>query len=191
MTETARQKPEPAFAGAARLRPLTIDELSSVRYLHAVSIKRLAASHLSEAELVAFCAYVNSDAYTERLAEQVRNDRLIGAILMDELVATAAWSPANDSGGVARLMAVCVSPLYALNGLGRLVVAAAETEARKAGFQVFTTRAPIGAIEFFARLGYEVASHGVWTLPSGEPIPVGFMRKLATPDARLSAAIQD
>ena len=177
MTDTARQPPATALASAAQLRLITIDELSTVRYLHDIAIRRLAASHLSEAELEAFCAYVNSIDYTNRLAEQVRAGRLIGATLMDDLVASAGWIPANDSGVTARMMAVFVSPLYALNGIGRLVVGAAEAEAQQAGFKILTIRAPIGSVGFFGRLDYEVASHGVWTLPGDQPMPVGFMRK--------------
>ena len=144
-----------------------------------MAIRRLAVSHLSEQELEAFCNYVNSDDYSERLAGLVRNGRLIGARLMDELVATAGWITANDSGSTARMMAVFVSPLYAFNGLGRVVLDAAEAQARQAGFKLFTIRAPIGAIGFFAKQGYEVASHGVWALPVDQSIPVGFMRKVA------------
>ena len=149
MTDRARHDPPvtPAgtsFASAALLRPITIDELSTVRHLHLMSARRLSASHLSEAELQAFCDHINSDPYTDRLIDQVRQGRLIAATLMDEIVATAGWIPANDSGATARMMAIFVAPLYALHGLGRLVVEAAEAQAAHAGFRVFTHRAPIG-----------------------------------------------
>ena len=184
MTDRARHDPPvtPAgtsFASAALLRPITIDELSTVRHLHLMSARRLSASHLSEAELQAFCDHINSDPYTVRLIDQVRQGRLIAATLMDEIVATAGWIPANDSGATARMMAIFVAPLYALHGLGRLVVEAAEAQAAYAGFRVFTHRAPIGAVGFFTRLGYDTASHGVWMLPNDQPMPVGFMRKVA------------
>ena len=183
MTDPARQPSETSFADAAVLRAITIDELAGVRYLHDLAIRRLAVSHLTPDELAAFSAYVKSDRYTERLVEQVRNNRLLGAMLMGELVATSGWVPANDSGAVARLMAVFVHPLYVQTGLGRLVVTAAEVQAQRAGYKVFTIRAPIGAVGFFARLGYEVASHGVWTLPPSQAMPVGFMRKVAAEPA--------
>ena len=188
MTETARQQHETVFAQAARLRPVTIDELASVRYLQIMAIRRLAVSHLAESELAAFCAYINSDPYSDRLADQVRTGRLLCATLMDEIVATAGWIPASDSGANARLMAVFVSPLYALQGLGKLVVGAAEAHAIKAGFRVFTIRAPIGSTAFFARLGYDVASHGVWTVQPDYPMPVGFMRKTVLVDKAVLVA---
>ena len=178
MTDTARQHPATSFASAAVLRPLGIDDLAAVRFLHALSIKRLAVSHLSEDELTAFAAYVGSIEYTDRLAQHVKANRLMGAILMDDIIATGGWMPANDSGATARLSAIFVSPLYALHGIGRLVVKAVEAQAMRAGFKTFTARVPIGAVGFFERVGYDVASHGVWTLPNQQPLPVGFVRKV-------------
>ena len=177
MTDTG-QPPETPFASAARLRALAIDDLATVRFLHTLAIRRLAVSHLSEEEMNAFVSYVGSIEYTDRLAAQTKAGRLVGAILLDEIVATAGWMPANDSGATARLSAVFVSPLFALHGLGRLVVGAVEAQAMQAGYKAFSIRAPIGAVGFFERLGYDVASHGVWTLPGQQPLPVGFLRKV-------------
>lgn len=178
MSDPSPPRPEMALADAATLRPVSIDELSSVRHLHAGSVRQLAAGHLSEGELGAFAHYVRSERYADRLIEAVQNGRLVAAELMGSVVATAGWVAANDAGATVRLMAVFVSPLYAHKGLGRLVVDATEAEARRAGYSTFTVRAPIGSIGFFERLGYDVSSHGVWPLPPEQAVPVGFLRKV-------------
>jgi GNAT superfamily N-acetyltransferase len=163
---------------ALEMAPAEIDEMSDLRHLHALSARRLAAGMLSDGEIEAFAAHIYSDAYSLRLSEVVRARRLVAARLGSTLVATAGWTPANDSGAVARLMAVFVSPLYARQGIGRMLVDTVEVLAQQAGFAVCTVRAPLGAADFFAALGYEAASHGVWPLDRESAIPVAFMRKV-------------
>ena len=153
--------------------------MSELRHLHALSARRLAAGMLSESEIIAFANHIYSEAYSARIAEIVRVRRLLAARLDGALVGTAGWTPANDAGSVARLIGVFVSPLYARLGIGRRLVEAVEAEAHQAGFAVYTIRAPLGAAEFFARLGYDVASHGVWPLDREAALPVAFMRKVA------------
>ena len=158
--------------------------MSSIRHLHASSARRLTAGMLSEAEIAAFALHIYSDAYSARMAEVVHAGRLTAARLHGELLGTAGWTPANDAGSVARLLGVFVSPLHARRGIGRLVVEAAERQARQAGFTVFTIRAPVGAAGFFELAGYEVSSSGVWTLTRDVPLPVVFLRKVDPPPPR-------
>ncbi len=166
-------------------RAVTVDELSDVRYLHALSVKRLTASHLSEAEVAAFSSHVYSPSYASRLGDVASAGRLLGVFIEGELVATAGWIPANDAGAVARLMAIFVSPLYAGLGLGRLIVEAAESKACQAGFNAFTVRVPVNAIDFFTSLGYQTASNGVWSLGNGVDLPVAFMRRQQPPATQI------
>lgn len=154
--------------------------MSDLRHLHALSARRLAAGMLSDFEIEAFAAHIYSDSYSMRLSEVVRARRLLGARLDGALVATAGWTPANDAGAVARLLGVFVSPLYARQGIGRMLVEMVETQALQAGFAVCTVRAPLGASDFFAALGYDVASHGVWPLDREAALPVAFMRKVTS-----------
>ncbi len=162
---------------------MSIDELSSVRYLHASSVRSIAAPFLSESEADAFAAYVYSDAYAARLGDNVRAGRLLAACLPDnkELLATAGWVPANDSGALVRMTGIFTSPLFAGMGLGRLVMEAAERQATDAGYSGFSVRCPVAAAGFFARLGFEVASHGVWPLTRDDALQVAFLRKLTGP----------
>lgn len=154
-----------------------IDEMSTVRHLHAASVRRVAAGMLSEAEVRAFAEHIYTEAYSSRMADVVIAGRLTAARISGELAGTAGWLAANDTGAVARLVGVFVSPLYARHGLGRALVAAAEAQARQAGYPTFTIRAPLGASSFFQRLGYQVASHGVWPMTRDVALPVAFLRK--------------
>lgn len=165
------------FLRAVEVSPALIDDMSSIRHLHASSARRLAAGMLSETEIAAFVDHIYSEAYSSRVAEVVLARRLATARLHGELIGTAGWTPANDSGAVARLIAVFVSPLYAQRGIGKVLVQSAETQARAAGFSIFTMRAPLGASGFFERIGYDVASHGVWPLTRDAALPVAFLRK--------------
>lgn len=166
-----------ASSSAAQLRPVEIDELSNVRYIHASALKSLSAGQLSEFEIEAFVAHVYSETYTSMLAESVRAKRLFGVAVNSQLTGTAGWTPANDSGATARLMAVFVAPMFAGAGLGRLVAHAAEDDAAHAGFAACSVRTPVAATGFFLGLGYEVSSYGVWTLKRDCALPVAFMRR--------------
>jgi GNAT superfamily N-acetyltransferase len=177
MIELAQPDKDCTLISAADVRPIGIDDLSTVRYIHAAALRTPAASRLSETEIAAFAAYVYSDAYTGLLVEAARAKRLLGATVGEDLVGTAGWSPADDRGAVARLICVFVLPLFAGCGLGRLLALAAEDQARRAGFRCFTVRATLNASGFFTQLGYEVSSRGVWALGPGQSLPVTFLRK--------------
>ncbi len=174
---TAQSQTPNILTAAAGLGLVTIDEMSTVRHLHATSARRLAAGMLADDEIQAFAEHVYTEPYTTRIAQAVNAGRMVGARLSGELIATAGWTPANDTGSVARLIGVFVSPLFAGQGFGRLVVERVEADARQAGFGSFTIRAPLGAAGFFEHLGYEAASHGVWPLTREIALPVAFLRK--------------
>lgn len=180
MTGNSTARAREDLLAAIEVGQAHIDEMSTIRHLHASSARRLAAGLLSEAETAAFAQYVYSESHSARVAEAVMAGRLIAARLGGELVATAGWTPANDAGAVARLTAVFVSPLYARSGIGSIVAAAVETHACAAGFTVFNVRAPLGASGFFERIGYDIASHGVWPLSREMSLPVAFLRKAVT-----------
>lgn len=177
MTATSSPPTGTSLLAAVELGHAAIDEMSSVRHLHASSAKRLAAGMLSEGEIAAFVDHIYTDGYSARISDVVAAGRLSTARLAGELIGSAGWLVASDSGAVARLIGVFVSPLYARHGIGRLLVAAAEAQARQAGFATFTVRAPLGASAFFEHLGYEAASHGVWPLTRDIALPVAFLRK--------------
>lgn len=171
MTELARFVGD--FGCVIGVRPVGIDEFSSVRYVHAAAMRISGGHTLSDSEILAFTGYVYSPAYAETLGRL----RLFGAYIGNELVGTAGWSVADDSGGSVRVRSVFVRPLFTGVGIGRRLVGDVEGDARAAGFGVFSVRATMNATGFFERLGYQTTSHGVRPLGSEHVLPVAFMRK--------------
>ena len=101
----------------------------------------------------------------------------VGAWIGNQLCGTAGWGPGTNIGVGAKLAGVCVDPLFSRLGIGRRLVEAAETRARRAGFSTVTSRTTANAVPFFAALGYTTSSQGAWMTPSGVSVPVVHMRK--------------
>jgi GNAT superfamily N-acetyltransferase len=178
MTEIARFGSSAGAAGAAEIRPIGLDDLASVRYIHATSFRLLAAEHHSPDDVDAFTEHVYGVAYTDALAGALHRQQLYGAWLEDELVGTAGWSSADDGRTAARLRYIFVRPLFTRIGLGRRLVLAAEELAHQAGFYTFTVHAMVNAIGFFTCLGYHITSSAVRPLSSAHALPVAFMEKM-------------
>lgn len=177
MTEFVRFGPGQAMVSVAEIRPVAIEDLSTIRYIHATALRITASHFLSEEEVEAFRAHVYSHTYSEALQRQA----LYGAYVDGELIGTAGWTIGDDSGSCIRLRSVFVRPLFGGIGLGRRLVHAVEELTRGAGYRAFSVRATINAQPFFERLGYTVTSHGVRTLLGNVSIPVAFMRKVDPP----------
>jgi GNAT superfamily N-acetyltransferase len=167
--------PDAGLAATARIAPVGLDDYSAVRYVHATAFRALASAHMTEKEIEAFVAYVRTPAYTDSFL----GEELYGAWIEGELVATASWCSSDDNGTVARIGAVFVNPLYVRIGLGRRLVTKVEARAAQSGFERFTTRATVNAVQFFEHLGYTIASHGVSALTPECAVQVAFMRKSA------------
>jgi GNAT superfamily N-acetyltransferase len=180
MTEFARFGPGAALAAAVVLRRIEVEHLSTVRYIHASSLRLHAAQVLSEDEISAFSTHVYTAAYGEHLLRQ----QLFGAFADNELLGTAGWTVADDTGTSVRLRSIFVRPLFTGMGLGRRLVHGVEEDARAAGFHAFSVRATLNAAPFFERLGYAVTSHGVRPLFGDKTLPVAFMRKIEPPPRR-------
>lgn len=176
MSDTPPAFPPDRAPDAAVFRPVGIDGLSSVRYVHASALRRDATSVLSDGEIDAFAKHVYSQTYTDSLLRQ----DLVGAFLGPELVGTAGWSVADDQGSAARIRSVFVLPVFSGMGFGSRLLAEAERRAVAAGFPVLLLRATLNAVPFFEARGYAVTSQGVHTLPGGVGLPVAFMRKSVT-----------
>jgi GNAT superfamily N-acetyltransferase len=162
----------PKLADAVVLRSIGLDEYSVVRFVHDASFRAHCAAHLSEDDVKAFRAHVNSPRYIDEL----QLEDLIGAWLDGELIGTAGWMPADDQGLCARIGSLFVRPLFSHIGIGKLLLAEAESRARRAGFKEFSTRVMPHAVPFLQRVGYEVTSRGVQ--PFGKvSCAVAFMRK--------------
>jgi GNAT superfamily N-acetyltransferase len=153
------------------LRPFAVDDFSSLRYLHATSLRGQTLDVLSEEEVAAFVRLVYSPAYTTLLAKE----DLYGAWIDGELVGTVSWHAAGNGGSTASIGGIFVR--HPRLGIGRRLLAHAEARAQQSGFERLSASATANAVPFFLRLGYEKVSRGVRSLSFGCVLPVTFVRK--------------
>jgi putative acetyltransferase len=165
--------PRTDMANFATLRPVTVDDMSSVRYVHSTAFRILAAEYHSEEEIKSFTDLIYSRDYVDGIL----SNSIYVALVDEEIVGTAGWTPADDNGSTARIRKVYVRPLFTNCGIGKMLVKNAESRAKTAGFTDFSVRANINAIPFYEHLGYEITSYGVMPTPSDIDLPVAFMRK--------------
>lgn len=161
------------LAQMMKLRPLSVDDLSAARYIHAASFAGAAQDHYSRADIDAFTAFVRSPRYADLLL----GNRAVAAWIGPEMVGTAAWSAGEPPSPTARILAVFVRPLFTGEGIGRQLVGYIEDEARAAGYRALEVSATLNAVGFFQDLGYLLVREGTWALPLGHEMPVAFMRK--------------
>lgn len=165
--------PDVGLCRTLDIRPVGVDVLSSVRYVHASALRSQGTSFYSTEELDAFESMVRSVRY----AETVLKDTMVGGWIGHDLVGTAAWGVVDDSGRTARICSVFVRPFFTGLGIGQRLVETAEALAVQAGYHSFSARSTLNAIPFFEQLGYAVTSHGTRPLAQQISIPVSFMRK--------------
>ncbi|NJO23776.1 MAG: GNAT family N-acetyltransferase [Sphingomonadales bacterium] len=173
MSSESRASESVALSDRIVIRSVGVDDWANVRYVHSAAFRLLSASFCTPSEIDAFTAFVRSETYAERLMWE----NLHGAWLDDELVGTAGWTPADDSGTQARITSAFVRPLFTRMGIGRRLVREAEARALAAGFERFSTRATLNSVGFFEKLGYDVTSYGVHAVTSHQTMPVTYMRK--------------
>ncbi len=167
----------PDIAEKVVLKPVTLDDLASVRYVHGASFSFLSGPQHSEEEVQAQIDTINSKQYVD----QILANNTYCAWIGDEIVGTAGWCPADDSGHTARINLVCVRPLFHNMGIGRLLIRDAENRAKNAGFFDFSVRSNINAVSFYQRHGYSISSHGIMHTRMKIDLPVAFMRKYGIP----------
>lgn len=154
-------------------RPIGLDDIADVRYLHSSAFKVCGAQHHTEEEIDAYVARINSIDYIQ----ECMNCSLYGIWHNHVLVGTAGWCPSNDNRSTARIRKIYVHNFYMGLGLGRMMVDNAEERAKNAGFKEFSVRSSVSATKFFKSLGYNVSSHGALGLSGGPDFPVTYMRK--------------
>jgi putative acetyltransferase len=155
------------------IRRIGFDDYSDIRYVHIRALTEQSFGALSEHEVAAFAAFVNSPAYSDSLLAE----ELQGAFVEGQLVGTAGWQFNGDDGRVARISSVFVHPQFSRLGIGRRLLGEVEARAFRSGFSLLGTSVTINAVGFFERLGYREASRGVRTLTPECSLPVAFMRK--------------
>lgn len=95
------------------------------------------------------------------------------------ILGSAGWGATPGPGAPrARIRKVFVEPGLAGRGLGRRLVAAAETRAEATGVRGFMVRANLNAVTFYERLGYRTTGPGVMTVDRVD-VPMTMMEKPA------------
>jgi GNAT superfamily N-acetyltransferase len=160
-------------AEPVKLRPISIDDWSDVRYVHKAAFRTSFGPRVAPRYVEAFMALVDTPAYVERL----RGGDPVGAWLSGQLAGTAGWRPMDGQGRVAKIEGLFVQPLFSFMGVGSLLLAHAEARARRAGYGAVTVRAPAISVPFFMRLGYNIYAQGAGVSDPPTDMPVFVMCK--------------
>lgn len=167
-----RMESHRGLANAIELRPLTIDDMSAVRYMHTLSLRCLTG--LGEDEIEALTAEIQSPEYTDRLM----TGRLLLAWLDRELVGSAGWAMGADGSNSAEINSVFVHPLFTRCGIGLRLVRTVEAEARGLGFHTFTVAVTPDAADFFIRLGYRMSPRRKGEKANRSPLPLAVAKRI-------------
>ncbi len=157
------------------IRALSVDDLSTARYVIATSFSRAARDHYAAADIDGFAEFVRSPHYGDLLL----GNRAYGAWVGSEMVGVAAWSIGEARSPTARLLAVFVHPLFSGNGIGTRLTEFLEVEAAAAGYRALEMSATLNTAGFFEGLDYLETRRGLWGMPSGRQMPIAFMRKVS------------
>ncbi len=182
------RNPKISLSGVS-LRPVTIDDIAVVRYVHASATRFCAAQHLADDDTEALAAAIYSEDYIHELVA----GGLTGAWVGSELVGTVGWKATGTAPKTARLHMLFVWPMFARTGIGGLLVAHAEAQAYAAGFRSVRARTTVEQAGFFQRLGYCATAQSALRTPAGGRLPIVYMRKDAIfPDiCELQGAVLD
>jgi GNAT superfamily N-acetyltransferase len=162
-----------SIAGQVVIRPVGLDDWSSVRALHTSAFQRFVVPLIEEESAAAAVSYLGSPDYLEGL----RLENLHSAWLDGYLVGTCGWVPGDDAVSAARITSVFVDPLFNGLGIGRRLVQDAEARGWVAGYRSFTARAADHSVGFFLALGYEVTAFGLSARTSELAVPITYMRR--------------
>jgi len=155
------------------LRPVSVDHVAAVRYVHAEATRTCAAHYLNESDAENLAGAINSEEYIHSIVK----GGLTGAWVGPELVGTVGWKTVSAAPKSARLHMLFVWPMFARAGIGRLLVAHAEAQAHAAGIRSVRARATGHQAAFFKRLGYVVTAQSALRTASGGRMPIAYLRK--------------
>lgn len=162
------------------IRPLSVDDLSTARYVVSAAFARAAGEHYSASDVDAFADFVRSPHYSDILL----GNRAYAAWVGSEMVGVAAWSPGEQRSPTARVLALFVHPLFGGHGIGTRLEEYIADEAIASGYRALEASVTLNAVAYFERLGFIEMRRGTWAIPSGRDLPIVFMRKIsgARPD---------
>ncbi len=165
------------LARAVSVRPATLDDLSSIRYLHATAFRLQTDDYFTSEEI----EHVRELVYSPAYADAVVAAHLSTAWIDSELAGTAGWTPAPSRQGMALIRFVFVRPPFTRIGVARRLVAEAEQSAREKGLQRLAVDAPANVVSFFTRLGYRPATLPTKTTIGDLGLPVRRLVKIHNP----------
>lgn len=168
-------------------RPIEVDDLTEVRYLHSSAFRMCGAEHHTEEEINAYLSRINSVEYIR----ECMNCNLVGLWHNHILIGTAGWCAATDNRSTARMRKIYIHSFYVGLGLGRMMVENAENRASDAGFDEYSVRTNLSAATFFESIGYATSSHGALNTPTGPDIPITYMRKSKSKQITSNNDLQD
>ncbi|WP_242346536.1 GNAT family N-acetyltransferase [Anaeromyxobacter terrae] len=154
-------------AGALRLRTGSLGDAPTVARVMRAAIRGLGAAPHTGAELRAWSSL---PALYHRWAMTVGGERYVVAERDGVVVGYAARRGSE-------LTAVFVLPRAAGGGVGSALVRHAERAARRAGAPRLRVLAALGAVPFYARLGFEPGSAARAPLPGGTALAAVRMEK--------------
>ncbi|MEL6298830.1 MAG: GNAT family N-acetyltransferase [Pseudomonadota bacterium] len=177
MTELSPPPRGDTIDAQAAIEPLSIDDLSDVRATHHAAIASSSGPFLTDHELAAYRATINSSAYADALATAIYEQRLYGAKADGFIIGTCGWRHAAHVAATAQLGWLFVHPVFSDAGFGRRLLSDTELKAIQAGCHRMSAQVPLAALRFFERLGYVVSSQGTQPVDGGLSIPVAHVRK--------------
>ena len=158
---------------APEITLLTLDDLSSVRHVHATTFRTFSASMLSDSEIEATIRYIYSQDHLDYL---MSHDVYVARI-ENNVAGTISLVPYRGDAKSARINEMLVHPLYQRMGVGSHLLEVCETDALKKGYCELLTRTISQGEGFMLMHGYHATSHGNLRLKSNVEIRVVYMRK--------------
>src|SRR5262245_21139766 len=176
----------------ARFRRATADDVPSIERLVEMSARGLSRADYTAVQIeAALSSALGVDS------QLVRDGTYFVAEAAGDLVACGGWSKRTTLFGgdkepgrqpamldpmrdAARIRAFFVHPDYARQGLGRVMLALCESEARASGFRSAELMATLPGERLYAACGYESLQPVEHTLPGGVSIRFVPMRKRLT-----------
>jgi GNAT superfamily N-acetyltransferase len=162
-------------ASRIRVRPAHAADGPVIEHLHRASIRGLAVSYYSPAQVESFLAGGTLDR------KLIEAGTYYVAEIGEMLVGSGGWMPVEQHPGGpwrARIRAVFVHPEWTRRGIGRRLVTHAETAAARAGFTIFELDASLPGVLLYQSLGYREVAHSGYGTPDGTILPVVRMEKV-------------
>jgi putative acetyltransferase len=154
------------------IRRAVTSDASSLPALHRASIFRLCRGDYSAEQLDEW-----TSGFHPRLYEKLARTHVM--FVFEEHESLLGFAVCDPAAGL--INAVYVHPDAVGRGIGRLLMAALETDLRDYGVQRIQLNATVNAREFYDSLGYSRHGPTVNRLPSGSELPCEQMSKLLMP----------